>query len=138
MSFNVSDIIECDSSLLTLLTNKLPDMLWIKDLDGKPASIHFLTFGFLAFSISWFLYTFEIGVFFKIISAILSLIFIWGIVLFSFNRCEKRVPWFFIIAGFLLHSLIQGYLTYTNNFTAVTLKCCDYSFHFSDYYLSFF
>jgi diguanylate cyclase (GGDEF)-like protein len=91
----------------------------IKDLYGKPASIHFLTFGFLAFSISWFLYAFEIGIFLKIISAILSLIFIWGIVLFSFNRCEKRVPWFFIIAGFLLHSSIQGYLTYNNNFTAV-------------------
>ncbi|MDC0932819.1 diguanylate cyclase [Arcobacteraceae bacterium] len=91
----------------------------IKDLDDKPASIHFLTFGFLAFSISWFLYAFEIGMFFKIISAILSLIFIWGIVLFSFNRCEKKVPWFFIITGFIVHSLIQGYLTYNNNFTAV-------------------
>lgn len=91
----------------------------IKDLDGKPASIHFLTFGFLAFSISWFLYVFEIGTFFKIISAILSLIFIWGILLFSFNRCEKKVPWFFIIAGFLLHSCLQGYLTYKNDFIAV-------------------
>ena len=91
----------------------------IKDLDGKPVSIHFLTFGFLAFSFSWFLYSFEIGTFLKIISAILSLIFIWGILLFSIKRCEKKVPWFFIISGFLLHSSIQGYLTYNNNFTAV-------------------
>jgi len=91
----------------------------IEDLDGKPASIHFLTLGFLAFSLSWFLYAFEIGTFLQIVSAILSLIFIWGIVIFSFKRCEKRVPWFFIISGFLLHSSIQSYLTYENNFTAV-------------------
>lgn len=91
----------------------------IEDLDGKPASIHFLTFGFLAFSFSWFLYAFEIGTFLQIISAILSLIFIWGIVIFSFKRCEKKVPWFFIISGFLLHSSIQSYLTYKSNFTAV-------------------
>jgi len=91
----------------------------IEDLDGKPASIHFLTYGFLAFSFSWFLYAFEIGIFLQIVSAVLSLIFIWGIVIFSFKRCEKKVPWFFIISGFLVHSCIQSYLTYKNDFTSV-------------------
>ncbi|MCK5110042.1 MAG: PAS domain-containing sensor histidine kinase [Arcobacteraceae bacterium] len=35
MPFNISDIKECDSQLLKLLTQNLPDMLWIKDLEGK-------------------------------------------------------------------------------------------------------
>jgi len=35
MSFDFTKITECDTSLLTLLTDKLPDMLWIKDLEGK-------------------------------------------------------------------------------------------------------
>ena len=35
MSFDLSYITECDSTLLKLLTNNLPDMLWIKDLEGK-------------------------------------------------------------------------------------------------------
>jgi len=91
----------------------------INDLDNKPTSIHFLTWGFLAFSISWFIYVFEINVYFKIISAILSLIFIWSILVFSFKRCEKRVPWIFLFSGFTLHSVIQSYFTYKNNFIAV-------------------
>lgn len=91
----------------------------IKDLEGKPASIHFLTWGFFAFSVSWFLYAFDINVFLKIVSAILSLIFIWGVIVFSFKRCEKRVPWIFIFSGFTLHSIAQSYFTYQDNFTAV-------------------
>ncbi|MDC0932722.1 PAS domain-containing sensor histidine kinase [Arcobacteraceae bacterium] len=35
MSFDFLKINECDSALLTLLTDKLPDMLWVKDLEGK-------------------------------------------------------------------------------------------------------
>ena len=35
MSFSIENIKDCDSSLLTLLTEQLPDMLWIKDLDGR-------------------------------------------------------------------------------------------------------
>ena len=93
--------------------------LRIKDLDKKPISIHFLTLGYFAFSMSWFLYVFELNIFFKIISAILSLIFIWGIVIFSFKRCEIKVPWIYISTGFIIHSFIQSYLTYKENFIAV-------------------
>ena len=35
MPFDFSKIHECDSALLTLLTDNLPDMLWVKDLEGK-------------------------------------------------------------------------------------------------------
>lgn len=91
----------------------------IKDLDGKPVSIHFLTAGFFAFSLSWFLYAFEIGTFLKIVSAILSLIFIWGILVFSFKRSEKKVPWIFIFSGFTLQASLQSYFTYNDNFVAV-------------------
>jgi len=35
MSFDTSYITECDSTLLKLLTLNLPDMMWIKDLEGK-------------------------------------------------------------------------------------------------------
>jgi signal transduction histidine kinase len=35
MLFDFSKIHECDSALLTLLTDELPDMLWVKDLEGK-------------------------------------------------------------------------------------------------------
>jgi len=34
MPFNISNITEYDATLLNLLTQNLPDMLWIKDLDG--------------------------------------------------------------------------------------------------------
>ncbi len=34
MAFNISNITEYDATLLSLLTQNLPDMLWIKDLDG--------------------------------------------------------------------------------------------------------
>lgn len=91
----------------------------IKDLKGKPNSIYFLTIAFLAFSLSWLLYVFEPNMFMKIISAILSLIFIWGIIVFSFKRCEKNVPWFFISSAFFLHALAQSYFTYKGNFNAV-------------------
>jgi len=35
MSFNIKDLREHNSELLNLLTKHLPDMLWVKDLDGK-------------------------------------------------------------------------------------------------------
>jgi len=34
MPFNIDDLSKMDSSLLELLTQHLPDMLWIKDLNG--------------------------------------------------------------------------------------------------------
>ena len=34
MPFNINDLSKMDSSLLKLLTEHLPDMLWIKDIDG--------------------------------------------------------------------------------------------------------
>ncbi len=34
MSFDISKIANCDTSLLTLLTDNLPDLLWVKDLEG--------------------------------------------------------------------------------------------------------
>lgn len=35
MSFDISSLVHSDTALLKLLTNNLPDMLWIKDLEGK-------------------------------------------------------------------------------------------------------
>ncbi len=35
MPFNIKDLKEHNSELLSLLTKHLPDMLWVKDLDGK-------------------------------------------------------------------------------------------------------
>jgi len=35
MSFNITDLKEHNSELLKLLTQNLPDMLWVKDLNGK-------------------------------------------------------------------------------------------------------
>ncbi|MCW9025807.1 MAG: diguanylate cyclase, partial [Thiovulaceae bacterium] len=35
MSFKPSDLVEHNSELLKLLTQNLPDMLWVKDVDGK-------------------------------------------------------------------------------------------------------
>jgi len=35
MPFNIKDLKEHNSELLNLLTKHLPDMLWVKDLDGK-------------------------------------------------------------------------------------------------------
>lgn len=91
----------------------------IEDLEGKPTSIHFLTISFFAFSLSWFLYSFEIGVFLQILSAVTALVFIWGIMAFSFRRCEKHVPWNIVLSGFLIHSSIQSYFTYKDTFNAV-------------------
>jgi len=35
MGFEISELKEHNSELLNLLTEHLPDMLWVKDLDGK-------------------------------------------------------------------------------------------------------
>ncbi|WP_024954471.1 diguanylate cyclase [Sulfurospirillum arcachonense] len=91
----------------------------IKDLEGKPNSVYFLTGAFFAFSISWFIYVFEPSTFMKIVSAIFAVLFIWGIIVFSSKRCEKKVPWIFIISIFTIHSIIQSYFTFLDNFNAV-------------------
>ncbi|BBB25690.1 diguanylate cyclase [Amphritea japonica] len=88
----------------------------IKDPEGKQKSILFFTIAFTANFLSWFLYVFEIGIVLKIVSAILSSVFIWGLVIFSYKRCEYSLPLTLVTAMFVINSLALGYFTYVANF----------------------
>ncbi|WP_290704739.1 GGDEF domain-containing protein [Amphritea sp.] len=84
----------------------------IKDPEGKQKSILFFIVAFSANFISWFLYVFDINVFLKIVSVILSSVFIWGMVVFSYKRCEHPLPLTLISAIFLINCTALGYFTY--------------------------
>lgn len=88
----------------------------VEDPDGKKKSILFFIIAFSANALSWFLYTFDITIFFKIISAILSSVFIWGMVIFSFKRCECNLPLVPITIVFLINCFALAYFTYNSNF----------------------
>ena len=88
----------------------------VKDPDGKIKSIFFFITAFSANSLSWFLYTFDISVFLKIFSAILSSAFVWGMVIFSFKRCELTLPLIPITIAFSINCFALAYFTYHSNF----------------------
>lgn len=87
----------------------------IKDPEGKQKSILFFIVAFSANFISWFLYVFDINVFLKIVSVILSSVFIWGMVVFSYKRCEYPLPLTLISAIFLINCTALGYFTYAGH-----------------------
>ncbi|MBN0988964.1 diguanylate cyclase [Amphritea pacifica] len=84
----------------------------IKDPEGKQRSILFFILAFAANFLSWFIYVFDIGVTLKIISVLLSSVFIWGMVVFSYKRCECSLPVAFISAIFLINCVALSYFTY--------------------------
>lgn len=88
----------------------------VEDPDGKKKSILFFIIAFSANALSWVLYTFDINLFFKIISAILSSAFIWGMVVFSFKRCECNLPLVPLTIVFLINCFALAYFTYNSNF----------------------
>ena len=88
----------------------------VSDPEGKPKSTVFFIFSFFANFASWFLYVFYIDIFLKILSAILSSAFIWGMVVFSYKRCEINLPVHFLAIVFLINCLCLGYFTYEGNF----------------------
>lgn len=87
----------------------------IKDPKGKQKCTAFFIAAVSANCLSWFLYVFDIGVILKIISAILSATFIWGMVVFSYRRCEQPLPITPISLMFTLNCLALGYFTYTSH-----------------------
>lgn len=87
----------------------------VNDPEGKQKSILFFIIAFSANFISWFLYVFDINTLLKIISVTLSSIFIWGMVVFSFKRCELKLPIAFLSTVFIINCLAQAYFTYENN-----------------------
>ncbi|WP_428033465.1 GGDEF domain-containing protein [Amphritea sp.] len=84
----------------------------INDPEGKQRSILFFILAFAANFLSWFIYVFDIGVTLKIISVILSSVFIWGMVVFSYKRCEYPLPLTFISIIFLVNCTALSYFTY--------------------------
>lgn len=91
----------------------------VKDIKGKTQSTPFLIGSFLAFSISWFLYSLELTIFIEITSTILSTVFIWGITIFSFKRCEIKTPWRLISGLFLVNITAQTFFTVEQNINYV-------------------
>ncbi|RTE64732.1 GGDEF domain-containing protein [Amphritea opalescens] len=87
----------------------------IKDPIGKPKCILFFIMAMSANCLSWFLYAFDIGTSLKIISVMLSATFIWGMVAFSYRRCEQPLPVSLISLIFILNCLALGYFTYTEH-----------------------
>ena len=88
----------------------------IKDPEGKQKSILFFVVAFSANFLSWLIYVFEIGTTLKIVSAILSSAFIWGLVIFSYKRCEYPLPLTLITTIFIINCTALGHFTYAGNF----------------------
>jgi diguanylate cyclase (GGDEF)-like protein len=87
----------------------------VKDTENKTQSTPFLIGSFLAFAISWFLYSLELNFFIEVTSTILSTVFVWGITVFSFKRCEVKTPWRLIICLFLANIIAQIFFTIEQN-----------------------
>ncbi|MEH6442777.1 MAG: GGDEF domain-containing protein [Oceanospirillaceae bacterium] len=90
----------------------------VSDPEGKQQSIKFFVIAFFVNSISWLLYVFDINVPLKIVSVILSAAFIWGMVVFSYKRCELHLPLIPLSVIFLVNCLFLGYFTYQGEFTS--------------------
>ncbi|WP_299204724.1 diguanylate cyclase [uncultured Amphritea sp.] len=86
----------------------------IKDPEGKQRSVLFFIIAFSANFLSWFLYVFDIGTTLKIASAVLSSAFIWGMVVFSYKRCECPLPRTLLSIIFLINCFALGYFTYAD------------------------
>ncbi len=84
----------------------------VSDPEGKQQSIRYFVIAFFINFISWFLYAFDINVPLKMLSVILSAAFVWGMVVFSFKRCELDLPLIPLLAIFLTNSFFLGYFTY--------------------------
>lgn len=85
----------------------------ITNPEGKQHSTLFFTIATSANCLSWFLYVFEIGIALKIVSAILASTFIWGMVVFSYRRCESPLPIPLLSSLLILNCLALTYFTYT-------------------------
>lgn len=90
----------------------------VSDPEGKQRSTVFFIIAFSANFISWFLYVFDINTFFKIVSVILSATFIWSLVVFSYKRCELKLPTLFLSILFLINCVSLGYFTYIESFNS--------------------
>ena len=90
----------------------------VSDLEGMQQSIRYFVIAFFINFVSWFIYVFDIDVPLKIVSVILSAAFIWGMVVFSFKRCELDLPLMPLLAIFCINSSFLGYFTYQGAFTS--------------------
>ncbi len=90
----------------------------VSDPEGKQQSIRYFVIAFFINFISWFLYAFDINVPLKMLSVILSAAFVWGMVVFSFKRCELDLPLIPLLAIFLTNSFFLGYFTYRGELTS--------------------
>jgi diguanylate cyclase (GGDEF)-like protein len=91
----------------------------VKDMKGKIQSTPFLIGSFFAFAISWGLYSLELTIAIEITSTILSTVFVWGITIFSFKRCEVKTPWILIVGLFLINIIAQTFYTLERNINYV-------------------
>ncbi|EPJ43754.1 MAG: hypothetical protein OFPII_39760 [Osedax symbiont Rs1] len=90
----------------------------VSDPEGKQQSVRYFVIAFFINFISWFLYAFDINVPLKMLSVILSAAFVWGMVVFSFKRCELALPIAPLLAVFLTNSFFLGYFTYRGELTS--------------------
>ena len=88
----------------------------IRDPEGKQKSIIFFIIAFAANFLSWFIYVFDINTFFKIVSVLLSSAFIWGLVVFSYKRCESKLSIPLISLIFIINGSALAYFTYRGDF----------------------
>lgn len=91
----------------------------IKPIKGLTPATPFLIASFFAFATSWFLYSLNLTLFIEITSTILSTVFVWGITIFSFKRCEIKTPFRLIVGLFLLNISSQIYFTIEGNLSYV-------------------
>lgn len=110
----------------------------IKDTEKNIRSTLFLIGSFFAFSLSWFLYSLQLSIYVEVISLILSTVFVWGITVFSFKRCEVKTPWLIISCLFFINIIAQtlffiehnlNYLLHTASiFIPIAFCTCGYLF----------
>jgi len=91
----------------------------VSDPEGKQKSIRFFIVAFFVNFISWFLYVFDINVPLQILSVTLSAAFIWGLVVFSFKRCELALPLIPLLAVFFVNCSFLAYFISVGELTSV-------------------
>ena len=86
----------------------------INNTDESTKSTQFLFGSFYLFSLSWFLYLFKSTLYIEVLSSILFSMFIWGITVFSYKRCNVPTPWRLVSFLFLANIIIQSYFILNN------------------------
>jgi len=87
----------------------------VKDTGQIVRATPYLTFASFMFSVSWFLRTLPLDIPMGIAYATTSTLYFWGLTIFSFKRCEVKVPWWTINGLFIAYVTTQTFFILQQN-----------------------